>query len=105
MQTIDGTRDLLLTRNSFFVQLDPSRKVREDMATAYLVRRCICGGVTLVGSAEIQPDGRWRASVASDPLTEPLGYLRVAWDCENRYDAIVALWLARTEAFVPSLAS
>ena len=105
MHNVDGTRDLLLTDDRYFVQLDPASAVDREMAVAYLGRRGICGGTRLVGSVEMQQDGRWRASVATDPTRDPQGYRRVALDRENRYDAIVALWQARGDAFVNTHAS
>jgi hypothetical protein len=100
MLSVDGSRELLLTDGTYFVQLDPARRVDADVATAYLGRRRIAGGVTVVGSAEMQNDGRWRASVATDPVANAAGYTRVACDCENRLDALVALWNARQDAFL-----
>jgi hypothetical protein len=100
MRTPDGRHDLLLNSEVFFVQLDPERRVDDEIAVAFLGRRNLSGGVTLVGSVEMQRDGRWRASVAADPARVRKGYVRVAVNCENRYDAIVAVWHAREEAYV-----
>lgn len=105
MFNVDGTRDLLLIDDTYFVQLDPDRTVDAEIAVAYLGRRGIAGDTALVGSVEMQQDGRWRASVAIDPSRDVRGYCRVAHDRENRYDAIVALWHARADAFVGSHAS
>jgi hypothetical protein len=103
MRTPDGQHDLLLNSDVFFVQLDPERRVDDEMAVAFLGRRKLSGGVTLVGSVEMQRDGRWRASVAADPSRVPKGYIRVAVNRENRYDAIVAVWQARDDAYVGSV--
>jgi hypothetical protein len=100
MRSVDGTQDLLLDDGTYFVQLDPERRVDEEVAVAYLGRRGIGGDTQLVGSVEMQTDGRWRASVATDPAQDSQGYRRVTSDRENRFDAIVALWQNRSEAFV-----
>ena len=84
MRNVDGTRDLLLVDDTYFVQLDPNRTVDEEIAIAYLGRRGIAGDTALVGSVEMQKDGRWRASVATDPSCDVRGYRRVARDRENR---------------------
>ena len=100
MRSVDGTQDLLLVDGTYFVQLDPARQVHEEVAVAYLGRRGVCGDTRLVGSVEMQVDGRWRASVATDPARDSQGYRRVASDRENRLDAIVALWQNRADAFI-----
>jgi len=105
MHAVDGSRDLLLVDDTYFVQLDPARQVGEDIAVAFLGRRGVSGLTALVGSVEMQQDGRWRASVASEPSHGLLGFRRVALNRENRFDAIVALWHARRDAYVGSLAS
>lgn len=100
MHDVDGTRDLLLVDGTYFVQLDPARTVGADVAVAFLGRRSISGDTVLVGSVEMQKDRRWRALVSTDPTHDAQGFRSVAQDRENRYDAIVALWQARGDAFV-----
>lgn len=99
MHTIDGTRDLLLERDEFFIQLDSDWPGDPALAPAFLGRRRVTGRATLVGSAEMQPDGHWRASVAADPTVRPEGYVRVAHDVDHRHVAVVALWHARVHAY------
>jgi len=36
MHAVDGSRDLLLVDDTYFVQLDPARQVGEDIAVAFL---------------------------------------------------------------------
>ena len=100
MKAVDGTRDLLLTDGMYFVQLDRTCAVGADVAPALLGRRAVCGGTTLIGSVDMQRDGRWQASVAADPSVDAIGFVPVTKPCENRLDAIVALWRARRDAFI-----
>jgi len=104
MHTIDGTHDLLLDRGEFFVQLDSDWPGDPELAPAFLGRRQVTGRAALIGSVEIQSDGRWRASVAVDPAVNAQRFSRVASNVSDRYDAIVALWHARSQAYDGSTA-
>ena len=86
---------LLLDDGEFRVRLDPKSSEAEDMATVFLERQGLADQVERVGSVHLQVDQTWLAAV-SGGRDEFVVVAKVA----DRFDAIVALWQHRREAFL-----
>ena len=91
----DATAKLLLDDGEFRVRLDPKSSEAEDMATVFLERQGLSDHVERVGSVHLQADQSWLAAVSGARD----GFVVVA-KVSDRYDAIVALWQHRREAFL-----
>ncbi len=90
---------LLLVDDEFRVRLDPTDVAADDMATALLERIGLGGDVDKLGSVHLQADQTWLAAILGGP-DEFVVLARVS----DRFDAIVALWQHRREAFLGRLA-
>ena len=90
---------LLLDDGEFRVRLDPNSSEAEDMATVILERQGLGNQVERVGSVHLQADQTWLAAVAASCVP----FVIVA-KVSDRFDAIVALWQHRREAFLGSCA-
>lgn len=86
---------LLLDDGEFIVRLDPMSRVADDMATVFLERQGLSDQVDRVGSVHLQADQTWLAAVAGG-RDEFVVVAKVI----DRFDAIVALWQHRREAFL-----
>lgn len=93
--THDATSKLLLDDGEFCVRLDPKSVDAEDMATVFLERQGLSDEVERVGSVHLQADQTWLAAVSGAHD----GFVIVA-KVPHRFDAIVALWQHRREAFL-----
>ena len=91
----NATSKLLLDDGEFLVRLDPKSSEAEDMATVFLERQGLSEQVERVGSVHLQADHTWLAAVAGADD----GFVIVA-KVSDRFDAIVALWQHRREAFL-----
>lgn len=91
----DDASKALLDDAEFRVCLDPESTQAEDMAIAFLERRCLTGAAERIGSVHLQADQTWLAAMLSG-RDEFIVVAKVA----NRLDAIVALWQHRREAFL-----
>ena len=91
----DDSSMALLDDAEFRVCLDPESTQAEDMATAFLERRCLSGAAERIGSVHLQADQTWLATIPS-ARDEFIVVAKVS----NRLDAIVALWQHRREAFL-----
>lgn len=90
---------LLLVDGEYRARLDPRDAARDDVATVLLERVALDGGVDLLGSVHLQADQTWLAAILSGP-----DEFVVVGRVSDRYDAIVALWQHRREAFLGRLA-
>ena len=90
-----ATSKLLLDDGEFSVRLDPKSSEAEDMATVFLERQGLSDQVDRVGSVHLQADQTWLAAVSGARD----GFVIVA-KVPDRFDAIVALWQHRREAFL-----
>ena len=91
----DSTPKLLLDDGEFRVRLDPKSLEAEDMATVFLERQGLSHQAERVGSVHLQADQTWLAAV----LGGRDEFVIVA-KVSNRFEAIVALWQHRHEAFL-----
>ena len=91
----DNTSKRLLDDGEFFVLVDPKSSQAEDMATVFLERQGLTHQADRIGSVHLQADHMWLAAVASDR-----DQFAVVAKVPNRFDAIVALWQHRREAFL-----
>ena len=91
----DNTPKLLLDDGEYRVRLDPKSSEAEDMATVFLERQGLGDQTERVGSVHLQADQTWLAAVLGG-RDEFVVVAKVA----NRFDAIVALWQHRHEAFL-----
>jgi hypothetical protein len=91
-------KKVLLVDGEFRARLDPRDAARDDVATVLLERAGLAGGVDLLGSVHLQADQTWLAAILSgfDEFT-------IVARVSDRYEAIVALWQHRREAFLGRL--
>ncbi len=90
---------LLLNDGEFRARLDPNAMTGDDVASVSLERVGLDGAVDNLGSVHLQADQTWLAAILSGP-TKFMVLARV----EDRFDAIVALWQHRRDAFFGRLA-
>ena len=89
------TSKLLLDDGEFCVRFDPKSTEADDMATVFLERQGLSDQPERVGSVHLQADQTWLAAV-SGGRDEFVVIAKVS----DRFDAIVALWRHRREAFL-----
>jgi hypothetical protein len=102
MSLVAKTHDplkLLLVDDEFRARLDPADRSGDDVATVLLERVSLSGDVDKLGSVHLQADQTWLAAILGGP-DEFVVVALVA----DRFDAIVALWRHRREAFLGRLA-
>jgi len=92
-------KKVLLVDNEFRARLDPRDAARDDVATVLLERAGLDGGVDLLGSVHLQADQTWLSAILSGP-----DEFTIVARVSDRYEAIVALWQHRREAFLGRLA-
>ena len=86
---------LLLDDGEFRARLDTTGRSADDVAPVLLERTGLTGEVERLGSVHLQANQTWLAAVLGGP-----GEFVVVAHVANRFDAIVALWQHRREAFL-----
>lgn len=96
-------QEVVLDDGMYRVVLDPGQQ--PDMADGFLERRCFTGsqtpsGLSCVGSFGQDADGTWSAKIAAVYDAGACTDCVVVARSVERFDAIVALWHARQDAYL-----